>query len=68
MPPRTDCSAIKSCGGVRSNSTALATELLPRLGSSAMLMSESSYLPLTFPIKPLLTCEEYVEKHGETGG
>ncbi len=55
IPPRTDCSAIKSCGGVRSNSAPmLFWELLydelareELLGSSAMLTGVTSHLALT---------------------
>ena len=51
IPPKTDCSAIKSCGGVRSNSA--PTELMlgslagRLLGSSAMLTRITSHRTLT---------------------
>jgi hypothetical protein len=54
MPPKTDCSAITSCGGVRSNSAALFLALLELLGNSAMLISQPSHPPLTTKPKALI--------------
>ena len=50
IPPSTDCSACKSCGGVRSNSAPIELKVAaPRelLGNSAILTGETSHLALT---------------------
>jgi hypothetical protein len=47
MPPNTDCSAITSCGGVRSNSAGAFLDLPVLFGNSAILIIKASHLPLT---------------------